>query len=271
MKPQKLVRGRSEANVLGVSPGRLRILIPMLLLAALISLIIVAPARSSEDPAAASSGIPTFSIVSVDAGKTVTIQTSNFPANQAFTVTMGPMGSKGVNGTVVGTLNSGAGGTLNATFNIPAALQSAYQIAMRAQTAHANPFFAFNWFYNNTSGTGGVPPATPPPSTPAPPPFTGIPTFTVCGVNQNKDVTIKTNNFPANQSFTVRMGPFGTQGIGGYVVGTLNSGAGGALTATFNIPAQLVGSSRIAIRAETAQANPFFAYNWFFNTTAIVC
>ena len=271
MKPQKLVRGRSEANVFGVSPGRLRILIPMLLLAALISLINVAPARSSEDPAAASSGIPTFSIVSVDAGKTVTIQTSNFPANQAFTVTMGPMGSKGVNGTVVGTLNSGAGGTLNATFNIPAALQSAYQIAMRAQTAHANPFFAFNWFYNNTSGTGGVPPATPPPSTPAPPPFTGIPTFTVCGVNQNKDVTIKTNNFPANQSFTVRMGPFGTQGIGGYVVGTLNSGAGGALTATFNIPAQLVGSSRIAIRAETAQANPFFAYNWFFNTTATVC
>ncbi|HEY1408236.1 MAG TPA: hypothetical protein VF434_04795, partial [Promineifilum sp.] len=64
MKPQKLVRGRSEANVFGVSPGRLRILIPMLLLAALISLIIVAPARSSEDPAAASSGIPTFSIVS---------------------------------------------------------------------------------------------------------------------------------------------------------------------------------------------------------------
>jgi hypothetical protein len=67
------------------------------------------------------------------------------------------------------------------------------------------------------------------------------------------------------------MGPFGTQGIGGYVVGTLNSGAGGALTATFNIPSQLAGASQIAIRAQTAQANPFFAYNWFWNNTATVC
>ena len=64
------------------------------------------------------------------------------------------------------------------------------------------------------------------------------------------------------------MGPFGTQGIGGPVVGTLNSGVGGQLTATFTIPAQLAGSSRIAIRT---QADPFFAYNWFYNTTATVC
>jgi hypothetical protein len=214
-------------------------------------------------------GVPTFSIVSVEAGKTVTIQTSNFPPNQTFTMTMGPMGSKGVNGVVVGTLNSGVGGALKATFNIPAQYQAAYQVAIRAQTAHAAPYFAYNWFYNNTTtgGTGGQPPATPAP----PPVYTGTPTFTVCAVVQNTSVTIKTKDFPPNQTFQITMGAFGTQGIGGYQVGTINSGAGGQLTATFNLPPQLVGASRIAIRAQSAHTNPFFAYNWFYNTTATVC
>ncbi|MCL4804053.1 MAG: hypothetical protein KJ046_07135 [Anaerolineae bacterium] len=213
------------------------------------------------------SGVPTFSIVSVEAGKTVTIQTGNFPANQVFTVTMGPMGTQGVNGIVVGTLNSGAGGALKATFNIPAQLASAYQIAIRAQTAHAAPYYAYNWFYNNTTGagTGGQPQPTPGPV------YAGTPTFTVCGVVQNTSVTIRTKDFPPNQTFQITMGPFGTQGIGGYQVGTLNSGAGGQLTATYPIPAQLAGLGRIAIRAQTPQASPFFAYNWFYNNTATVC
>jgi hypothetical protein len=217
-------------------------------------------------------GIPTFSIVSVNRLGTdvdVTIETNNFPPNQTFAVTMGPMGSRGVNGIAVGTINSGVGGTLRATFRVPDALETAYQVAIRAQTAHANPYFAYNWFYNNTTGTGGQPTATPPP-TPGPV-YTGVPTFRVCGVVQNSTVTIKTDNFPPNQTFTVTMGPFGTQGIGGYTVGTINSGAGGALTVTFSIPTQLAGVSRIAIRAQTAHAAPFFAYNWFWNSTATVC
>lgn len=215
-------------------------------------------------------GVPTFSIVSVEAGKNVTIETNNFPPNQTFTMTMGPMGTQGINGVVVGTLNSGVGGVLKATFNIPAQYQAAYQIAIRAQTAHAAPYFAYNWFYNNTTttGTGGQPTATPAPTTPV---YTGTPTFTVCAVVQNTSVTIKTKDFPPNQTFNVTMGAFGTQGIGGYVVGTLNSGAGGQLTATFNIPPQLAGADRIAIRTQTAHAYPFFAYNWFYNTTATVC
>ncbi|HRO23664.1 MAG TPA: hypothetical protein PLR07_05120, partial [Promineifilum sp.] len=67
-----------------------------------------APARSST--------IPTISISSVVTDQTVTVQANNFPANQNFVVTMGPMGTQGVNGTVVGTLNSGVGGVMRATF-----------------------------------------------------------------------------------------------------------------------------------------------------------
>lgn len=214
------------------------------------------------------STIPTMSISSVVADKTVTIQTHDFPANQDFIVTMGPMGSRGINGIVVATTNSGVGGSFTVTYNIPPQLAGSQQIAIRMQTAHAYPFYAFNWFWNNTTGaTGGVPPVTPPVG----PIYTGIPTFTVCSVVQNSSVTIRGNNFPPNQAFTVTMGPFGTQGIGGYTIGTFNSGVGGAFTATFNIPPQLAGSYRIAIRMQTAHAYPFFAYNWFYNNTATVC
>ena len=181
------------------------------------------------------------------------------PANQNFVVTMGPFGSKGVDGTVIATTHSGAGGSFSATYNVPAEMKGASQVAIRMQTSHADPYFAYNWFWNNTTGgttgTGGVPG------------YTGIPTFNVTAVDPGNTATIQTSNFPPNQAFTVTMGPFGSKGVNGIVVGTLNSGAGGALTATFNIPAELQTAYQVAIRTETSQAAPFFAYNWFYNNT----
>jgi hypothetical protein len=248
----------------GLTNTMTRMRLPLLMAVAVLAILIgVAPAQGST--------IPTFSIVSVVTDQSVTVETYNYPANQNFVVTMGAMGTQGINGTVVATTNSGAGGSFRATYMIPEALKGSYQISIRMQTAHSNPFYAYNWFYNNTTtsapGKGGQPTPLPAPL----PGYTGVPTFRVCSVAQNQTVTITTNNFPPNETFTVTMGPFGTQGIGGYVVGTLNSGAGGTLSATFPIPAQLVGSSLIAIRAQTGQAYPFFAYNWFWNNTATVC
>jgi hypothetical protein len=84
-------------------------------------------------------------------------------------------------------------------------------------------------------------------------------------VVSNTSVTILTNNFPPNENFTVRMGPYGTQGVGGIVVTTTNSGAGGAFTETYAIPAALAGSTRIAIRLDSPTG--YYAYNWFWNNT----
>lgn len=235
--------------------GPTRYLILALMLVAVAVFVGVSPAYAST--------IPTITVTNVVTDQTVTIQTNNFPPNQNFVVTMGPFGTQGIGGYVVATTNSGVGGSFSATYNIPAQLKGAYQIAIRMQTTHTYPFFAYNWFYNNTTGTGGQPPTTP-----IPPGYTGIPTFTVCSVTRDTSVTIRTNNLPPNHTFTVTMGPFGTQGVNGYVVGTLNSGTGGQLSATFNIPKELYGSYRIAVRL---QGNPWFAYNWFYNNTATVC
>ncbi len=212
------------------------------------------------------SGIPTFSISSVVQDSTVTVLTNNFPPNQNFTVRMGQYGTLGIGGVVVGTTNSGAGGSFSETYTIPASLVGQARIAIRMDSPEG--FFAYNWFYNNS--TGVVPSVTPGgptavPSTPFPTPFVGIPTFSIQSVVKDTSVTILTNNFPANQDFTVTMNYYGTLGIGGTVVDTTNSGAGGSFSETYNIPAFLAGQDRIAIRLQSPQG--FFAYNWFWNNT----
>jgi hypothetical protein len=210
--------------------------------------------------AAASVPIPVFSITSVVTDSTVTIQTTNFPANHTFVVRMGLFGTLGIGGVEVGTTFSGTGGTFAATYTIPDALKGQNRIAIRMD-ATAGGYNSYNWFWNNTStttttGTGG-------------PVFTGIPTFTIETVVTDSTVTIKTNNFPAARTFTVRMGLFGTLGIGGEVVATTDSGAGGVFTITYNIPASLAGQSRIAIRMDSTTGG-FNSYNWFWNSPSTV-
>ena len=198
-------------------------------------------------------GIPTFSIVSVIEDEEVTIQTNNFPPNRDFKVLMGKMGTRGIGGILVTTINSGTGGAMTKSFDIPASLASDYRISIRLE-ATSGGFYAYNWFYNNTAAVV------------SPNGYSGIPTFSITSVEKDNSVTIQTTNFPADYDFKVLMGKMGTRGIGGTLVTTINSGSGGALTKTFNIPDGLAGDYRIAIRLE-ATSGGYYAYNWFFNST----
>ena len=67
-----------------------------------VGVIIMAAAIFAWAVPARSATIPTISISSVLSDQTVTVQAQNFPANQNFIVTMGPMGTQGVNGYVGG-------------------------------------------------------------------------------------------------------------------------------------------------------------------------
>ena len=201
-------------------------------------------------------GIPTISIRSVVEDEEVTVMAHNFPSGRAFKVLMGEMGTKGIDGIHLTTIDSGDGGSFTETFDIPEALQGNYQIAIRLQTDDGR-FFAYNWFYNNTAtDSDGTPDG-----------YTGIPTFLITEVETDETVSIKTNNFPADYDFRVLMGEMGTRGIDGILVTTINSGDGGTFTETFDIPEALAGDYRIAIRLEATEGG-FFAYNWFYNDTA---
>jgi LysM repeat protein len=92
---------------------------------------------------------PSFRIVAVEQGKTVKIETTNFPPGLRFDVRMAARGNQAIGGTVVGTQDSGGGGRFTATYNIPAALAGLDQIAIRLENTSTG-YHAYNWFYNNT-------------------------------------------------------------------------------------------------------------------------
>lgn len=221
------------------------------------AVLMIAALATPAYAAAPATVIPTFSIVSVVADTSVTIQAYNFPAGDNFDVLMNTMGTRGVNGIKVANFSSGAGGSFTATYNIPAALVGQYRIAIRLQNTTGSGYYAYNWFYNNTAGsTGGVVPI-----------YSGIPTFQIMSVEKDQTVTVKTSNFPKNDTFKVLMNYMGTQGINGIKVAKVSSGDGGALTFTFNIPDALKGQYRIAIRMQSVTGTGYFAYNWFYNNT----
>ena len=204
-------------------------------------------------PPTCACNIPTFSIKSVVKGEDVTITTYNFPKNMEFTVLMGKMWTRGINGIEVATLNSGEGGSFEATFDIPAELANEERIAIRLEGTGG--YYAYNWFWNNTAST---PPAEPVDG------YSGYPYFFITAVEKDTTVSIKAYNLPKDTDFTVLMGKMWTMGINGIEVTTLNSGEGGTLEATFDIPAELAGEQRIAIRL---QGEVYYAYNWFWNNT----
>jgi hypothetical protein len=98
-------------------------------------------------------GLPVMTVTGVVRDQEVTFQTYNYPPNVDFSVTMGPMGTQGINGIHAGDFNSGAGGSFPVTMPIPAELAGSYQISVRAQSHHPMPyaFYSYNWFYNNTT------------------------------------------------------------------------------------------------------------------------
>jgi lysophospholipid acyltransferase (LPLAT)-like uncharacterized protein len=204
---------------------------------------------------AASRTILTFSIVSVETDSTVTIKTHEFPANTTFTVRMGKFSTRGKDGIIVGSTDSGSGGSFKATYDIPDELKGEARIAICMDDSSGD-WHADNWFWNDTSDH-----QLPPPK----PGFNGISTFSIQSVDEGISVTIKTKNFPPDTTFTVLMGKYGTLGIWGKVVGSTDSGEGGSFKATYDIPDELKDDAKIAIRME-ATSGGYFAYNWFWNT-----
>lgn len=97
-------------------------------------------------------------------------------------------------------------------------------------------------------------------------PACSYPYFFIDAVTQDQTVTIHAYNFPANDTFIVTMGYYGTYGIGGVQVTTTKTGIGGSFVTTYSIPEALWGQYRIAIRLSSPTTG-YYAYNWFYNNT----
>lgn len=203
---------------------------------------------------------PIISPASVKEGVMVVMNAAGFPKNKEINVRMGKYGTNGVNGVFIKMVNSGEDGAFTEDFEIPQSLKAESKIAIRFEVADSTTA-AYTWFENQTGGYGGTSGDEDYTET-----YTGIPTITILSVNEDKNVTLRTNNFPVEKEFKVLMGEMGTKGVNGIHITTINSGGGGSFTQTFDIPGALNGDYRIAIRLQTTDG-VFYAYNWFYNNT----
>ena len=97
-------------------------------------------------------GVPTILVSAVVRDMSVTLSGSNFPAGETFKVTMSEFGATDADGIDAGTYVSGAGGEFNRTFTMPLELAGSDIIVIRLETEDG-AFYAYNWFFNNTTDT----------------------------------------------------------------------------------------------------------------------
>jgi hypothetical protein len=228
------------------SKSILRILFSLLVLGVMVF--------SAARPVLAAS--PTVSIVSIKADDSVTIRVNDAPAHVTFTVRMDVVGNRAENGIIVERLDTGSGGSIEATYKIPGELKGKKQIAIRVESSEG--YFAYNWFNNNTQGPSVT--ATPAPTSAAP--SGNKPRLTFSNVKANSSVTVEGWNLPANTTFTVRVGPYYTFFKEYAKMASVNSDANGYVKFDISLPSVVNGVERVTVRLDGGGR---YAYNAFIN------
>ena len=199
-------------------------------------------------PASTSSG--SIVATSVKEDENVTLRGKNLWGNTRYTVYMGNYSASAANKYVAGYVTTDKDGAFSATIRIPKKLVDVKKISVQVNNGQGDA--AKNWFINATAdgNTGGE----------------GSPSFkfSVIGSDEDSWVKIKTENLPSNVLFEVRMGTKDSKGVDGVVVGTLVDPKGGSVKASFDIPAELRGRSKIDIRLENKSLGIYY-YLTFIN------
>ena len=182
-----------------------------------------------------SSGVRVYAS-SVEEDRYVTLESKKLVANTRYSIYLSKYGSSPTGAILVGSVLADKNGAFTRTYRLPSKLVDIVKISITINNGHGDT--TSNWFINATAdgNTGGV----------------GAPTFSfsVSSVKEDEWVKIKTSNLPANVTFDVLMGKSGSKGINGIKVGTLRNSDGGSVKATFNIPSELDGRSKIDLRLE---------------------
>jgi hypothetical protein len=176
---------------------------------------------------------------SVEEDKDVTLSATKLLANTRYSVYLGKYATYPTGAVLVGSVYTDAKGAFTKTYNLPGKLADVVKIWISVTNGRGD--LATNWFINATSdsNTGGI----------------GSPAFkfSIASTKSDQWVKIKTSNLPANVSFNVYMGKSGSKGVNGTLVGTLRDEDGGTIRATYDIPSELHGKSKIDIRLENKQ------------------
>jgi LysM repeat protein len=174
--------------------------------------------------------------LSVDEDSWVELQGTGLAKNSRYTVSMFRQNLPAHGSYRAGTVVTDSKGTFNETFSLPSAMRDVAKVGVTISNAAGDR--ASNWFINadlegNTGGLGAA-----------------ALTASIVSVRHDQWVRIRTANLPANVAFHVTMGKSGSKGVNGFDVGTLVDEDGGAVRATFDIPDELQGRSRLDLRLE---------------------
>lgn len=205
--------------------------------------------------------IPTTSIVAVVKDESVTVQTSNFPANHTFHVFMGYNGTQGINGYLISKLTTGEGGSFKAKFYIPDELAGEDIVAVRFESVTESKYYNYNWFYNQTAT--GSSDTTCSNCTYNNLPY-GFPQFDILSVVKGTSVKVQTHYFPTEQRFAVMMKDGAMSVIDWIEVAGFETHETSSQIATFAIPSELQFKEKIAIKFYNIN-DGFITYDLFDN------
>ena len=90
--------------------------------------------------------------------------------------------------------------------------------------------------------------------------------ITILAIEKNKAISVQADNFPANQVFKIRVGPFDTFFKDYVEVGTINSGNGGTFKFSVLLPDTVKDVERVTVRLDSTSG--IYAYNYFKNSTS---
>jgi hypothetical protein len=207
---------------------------------------------SLPSAAMADSSSPSIDIVSVKPGVSVTIRANNFPGG-LWTVRMDKSGGQAASGVQVDVTNTGSGGSFQETYKIPDSLKNESRIVIRLEKGS---LYAYNTFINQASTS-----PTPTPVIPSTGPKTSI---SILGVERNSSVTVRAEDFPANTTFSVRVGPYNSFFRDYVYTGSVYSGNGGNFDFKVQLPALVQDVELVTIRLDGGGK---YAYNAFKNAT----
>ena len=197
---------------------------------------------------------PTISVIAVNPNENVQLMIYNLPANTDFTVTESAAGHLGM-GPVIAHFNSLDGGTRSYWFEILTDVRT-YEIA-EIRIDSGTGIYAYTTFDPSTSlsNTSSSSSATTTTTTSLTTPSTDMvsPTLgTIQALHAQKGgyVVAELKGLPLDTQFTVTVGTAGSQGLDGFVVGSLSTGNLSDHVGTFEIPVDLSGERSLDLRIE---------------------
>ena len=218
---------------------------------------------SSTAAAASGAGI---SVVGVKGGESAAIKAENFPANLEFQVLMNEIGTKGVDGIVVGTATTSKQGEFTKTFAIPESLKSHSRIAVRIEATNGSGWYAYNWFDNASRGSVGTPANQRPPSSGT---TTGGAQIWVGEVVEDTTVSFEAENLPAKARFAVWLEWKNGRGqIKGYKVANVITNSRGSVDEIVNIPEALRDRKMLSLRLVDTSSSKISVGAWFLNASS---